>query len=376
MPKRRTSQTRITLQKQYVVYGDFMSVTEFDGVRVLDDEGEVVEGAEVPDLSDDELVGMYRHMLLARRFDERAVSLQRQGRMGTYPPVEGQEAAQVGSAYALGEDDWVVPSYRETAAFFVRGVEPRDVLLYWMGDERGNVPARRVFPIAVPIATHIPHATGLAWASKMKGEDAVVACYFGDGATSEGDFHEGLNFAGVYDVPAVFFCNNNGWAISVSRDQQTASETLAEKAEAYGFEGVRVDGTDPLASYAVMKDAVEKARGGGGGLRPTLVEAVQYRLGAHTTADDPTKYRDDEEVENWRERDPLPKYEKFLRNRGLLDDDAVEKMEAEVEEKVAEATEEAEALEPQETDAMFEHVFEETPEALREQAAEARRFDG
>ena len=263
-----------------------------DRVQVLDEDGRVVDGAAVPDLDEDELVEMYRQMRLARHFDERAVSLQRQGRMGTYPPLSGQEGAQVGSAAALEDQDWMVPSYREHGAAYVRGLELHETLRYWMGDERGNrLEGLRIFPVAVPIASQIPHATGAAWASRLEGndDDEAFICYFGDGATSEGDFHEGLNFAGVFDTPTVFFCNNNQWAISVPRERQTASETLAQKAHAYGFEGVQVDGMDPLATYQVTKAAIEKAKHPNPDeLRPTMVEAVQYRFGAHTTADDPS----------------------------------------------------------------------------------------
>ena len=344
-------------------------------VRVLDEEGGVV--GDVPDLSEEELVGIYRNMRLARHFDARAVSLQRQGRMGTYPPLSGQEGAQVASATALAADDWMVPSYREHAAAVVRGVGLKRTLLYWMGDARGNeVPADvNVFPVAVPIASQIPHATGMAWASKLKnrGEtpDAVL-CYFGDGATSEGDFHEGLNFAGVFDTPNVFFCNNNQWAISVPRSRQTASGTLAQKAEAYGFDGVQVDGMDPLAVYAVTEAALEKAKDPGEGeLRPTLIEAVQYRFGAHTTADDPSVYREEGEVERWRAKDPIPRLESYLRDRGVLDDDRVAAIGASVEERVADAIEAAESSPRPDPADMFEFVREEvTPQAR----AQAERF--
>jgi pyruvate dehydrogenase E1 component alpha subunit len=360
-----------------------MSTSERDRVRVLDEDGTVVDGATVPDLDDDSLVEMYRSMRLARHFDGRAVSLQRQGRMGTYPPLSGQEAAQIGSAMALDEGDWIVPSYREHAAAYVRGVGLDQTLRYWMGDERGNRHAGlNVFPVAVPIATQVLHATGAAMAADLAGEDETFLCYFGDGATSEGDFHEGLNFAGVFDVPAVFFCNNNQWAISVPREKQTASATLAQKANAYGFEGVLVDGMDPLAVYQVTKDAVAKAKrpeesgddAPGRATRPTLIEAVQYRFGAHTTADDPSVYRDDEEVERWKAKDPIPRLEAFLRERGILDDEAVEAIGTAIKDEVADAVEAAEGTERPAPADMFDHVHADRTERIDEQAAHLDRL--
>ncbi len=346
--------------------------TSDDLVRILDSDGELVEGADVPaELGDEDLIEMYRYMRLARHFDERAVSLQRQGRMGTYAPLSGQEGAQIGSTIALEDEDWLFPSYREHAASLVHGLPLEQTLRYWMGDESGNrVPDDvNLFTVAVPIATQIPHVTGAAWASKlMDDEDRAFIVHFGDGATSEGDFHEGLNFAGVFDVPAIFFCNNNQWAISVPRERQTASETIAQKATAYGFEGVQVDGMDPLAVYRVTKDALYKAKDPAGDeLRPTLIEAVQYRFGAHTTADDPSVYRDEEEVERWKELDPIPRLESFLTNTGRLDEEHIDAIETEIQEDVAEAIDAAEEAADPEPSEIFEHTFAERPAELTRQ---------
>ncbi|MFB6284142.1 MAG: pyruvate dehydrogenase (acetyl-transferring) E1 component subunit alpha [Halobacteria archaeon] len=340
-------------------------------LQVLDDDGHVINEEFEPEIRDEELVGMYEEMKLARRLDERSINLQRQGRIGTYPPLKGQEGGQIGSVYAIDpEVDWVVPSYREHAVNIHMGVDPTDVLLYWKGDERGTEYGEDVkaFTLSVPIATQVPHATGIAWGMKLRDEEGVVMTYFGDGATSEGDFHEGMNFAGVFDVPAVFFCNNNQYAISVPRERQTASQTIAQKAQAYGFEGVVVDGMDPLAVYAVTREAVEKARDPDPGeMRPTLIEAVEYRYGAHTTADDPTKYRSEEEVQKWRDKDPLPRFEKYLRRKGKLDDERISTIENQVEETVEHAVEKLEEIEAMEPESMFDHVYEErTPELERQ----------
>jgi pyruvate dehydrogenase E1 component alpha subunit len=338
--------------------------------RILDDEGQVVEGRSSPDIPDEELVEMYEEMTFARHFDERTVSLQRQGRMGTYAPIAGHEAAQVGSTFALGPEDWTFPTYRESAIALARDVPASDVLRYWKGYEEGNVALteERIFPINIVIGSLITHAAGMGMAFDYQSEANAVVCHFGDGATSEGDFHEGLNFAGVFDTPTVFFCNNNQWAISVPRDRQTASETIAQKALSYGFDGVRVDGMDPLAVYQVTKDALENAKDGQDGeTRPTLIESVQYRFGAHTTADDPTAYRDEEELERWQKKDPINRFEKYLRGTDRLDDERIEAIEDRNENRMKTAVQRMEALDEPDPKKMFDNVYEETPERLSRQ---------
>jgi pyruvate dehydrogenase E1 component alpha subunit len=336
-----------------------------DFVRTLAPDGTVV--GDVPDLSDDRLLAIYRDMQLTRHFDERMVSLQRQGRIGTYAPAAGQEASQVGSTHALAADDWLVYQYREHGAVAVRGLSAAYVT-YWMGHEHGNASLvdRHVAPLNITIADQIPHAVGMAWGARLRGDETVVVCHFGDGATSEGDFHEAANFAGVFETPCVLFCNNNGWAISHPAERQTAAATFAGKADAYGIDGVRVDGMDPLATYRVTRDAVARARRGDG---PTLVEAVQYRFGAHTTADDPSAYRDADEVDRWRDRDPLDRYEAFLRDRGVLDDGVVEEVDAEVRETVARLVDGAESFTARPTELFDDAFAEATPEVEAQRAA-------
>jgi len=337
-------------------------------VRVLDEEGRVVDEAAMPDLDDETLVGMYRDMRLTRHFDQRAINIQRQGRIGTFASGAGQEGAQIGSTYALAPDDWILYQYREHGAVVVRDLDA-GYLEYWMGHESGNASLadRHVFPLNIAIADHLPHAVGMAWASKLKDDGRATVVHFGDGATSEGDFHEAMNFAGVFDTPTVFFCNNNGWAISHPVENQTASDTIAVKADAYGMEGIRVDGMDPLACYAVTKEAVERARDPEAGeTRPTLIEAVTYRFGAHTTADDPTVYRDDAEVERWKERDPLQRFEAFLRRTGRLDDERDAAIQADIEEHVAAVIDEASETEA-DPESMFDHAYADLPPELQRQ---------
>ncbi|TKX59924.1 thiamine pyrophosphate-dependent dehydrogenase E1 component subunit alpha [Halorubrum sp. SS7] len=343
-----------------------------DLYRVLGPDGSPLPDATVPDLSDEEFRAIYRDLVVTRRFDERAVSLQRQGRIGTYAPCAGQEGSAVGSTHALADDDLISYQYREHGAVVVRDLLS-EYLPYWMGHEAGTeaIADGNVFPLNIGIAAHLPHAVGAAWAFDHRDEDRVVACHFGDGATSEGDFHEAMNFAGVFDTPTLFCCHNNGWAISIPESRQTASDTFAQKATAYGFDGVRVDGMDPLASYAVTREAAERARGGTDGddgdePRPVLIEFVEYRFGAHTTADDPSAYRDPDDVDPWRALDPLDRTEAFLRETGRIDDEGVAAIRDEADAVVADAIDFAESVDPDPAD-MFDHAYADLPPEIRRQ---------
>jgi pyruvate dehydrogenase E1 component alpha subunit len=310
-------------------------------------------------------VTLYRDMILLRSFDERAINLQRQGRIGTFPPSLGQEASEIGSTHAVRRSDWIVPSYRDHGALFVHGVPMENILLFAMGRTSSLSTAVKALPTSIPIATHLPHAVGVALASRRLGRDDIAITYFGDGATSEGDFHEAVNFAGVYKAPVIFFCQNNGWAISVPRAKQTASETLAQKAVAYGITGARVDGNDALAVHQVVSDAAARARAGEG---PTLVEAVTYRLGPHTTADDPTRYRPAEEFEDWKtHRDPLLKLGGYLLERNLATEAELNGWAEEARARVQQAVEAAEAVPMVKPRGMFEHVYQTMPAVLEDE---------
>lgn len=320
-----------------------------------------------PPLDDDTLKRFYRTMLLARRFDEFLLTLQHQGRIGTFAPVSGQEA-QLGTVAALRAEDWVVPSFRELAVNLWRGAPLDQILLYLSGYNEGGDPGEKArdLPMAIPVGTQIPHAVGLSYAARYQGRDDVALVFFGDGATSEGDFHEGLNFAGVFATPTIFFCQNNQWAISVPREHQTHSKTLAQKALAYGIPGVQVDGNDVLAVYQATREAVARARKGEG---PTLIESITYRLAAHTTADDPHRYRSEEEEEAWKKCDPLRRFRHYLEEKGLLDEGEVASMEKAIEKECKAAWQRAEERIAELTDptVMFDHQFAEMPDYLNEQ---------
>src|SRR6266446_6641961 len=333
-------------------------------LSILDSEGNLDTALE-PKLAADDLKRLYRAMVLGRRLDERMLKLQRQGRIGTFAPIKGQEAAQIGSVFTLRPADWLVPSFRETGAMLWRGWPIEKLLSLYAGRLEGSSPGpeQRDLLVTIPVATQLPHAVGIAYGIQYRGEDAVVMTYFGDGATSEGDFHEAANFAGVWHVPVVFVCQNNQWAISVPLKKQTNSRTIAQKAIAYGFPGIQVDGNDVLAVYAASREAVERARTGQG---PTLIECVTYRLGVHTTADDPTKYRTDEEVKFWEQKDPLTRFRAYLEKKKLLEPGLEEELDAEI----ARAVAVFESLPPADPLTMFEHAYGELPAHLRAERQE------
>lgn len=307
-------------------------------------------------------------MLLARRFDERLLQLQRQGRIGTFAPIQGQEASQIGAAAVLRDDDWMVPSFRETGAAIWRGIPLGGILLYNAGYNEGGAISDKQFtlPIAIPVGSQIPHAAGIGYALKHQKSDNIAMAFFGDGATSEGDFHEALNFASVFETPNVFVCQNNQWAISIPRKRQTRSKTLAQKALAYEMPGLQVDGNDVLAVYVAAAEAADRARSGEG---PTLIECVTYRMSVHTTADDPSRYRDDKEVEEWRKRDPIDRFQRYLKDRKLLSDGDIHDLEEEIEKRIDDAWKAcAEQMDEIGDPAdMFDHVYAEMPQHLREQ---------
>ena len=333
-------------------------------LSILDSDGNLDTALE-PDISPAELKRLYRGMLLGRRLDERMIRLQRQGRIGTFAPIKGQEASQIGAVSTLRPLDWVVPSFRETAAMLWRGWPIEKLLMLYAGYLEGGQPAddQHDLPITIPVATQMPHAVGLAYAAQYRGDDAVVMAFCGDGATSEGDFHEALNFAGVWHVPIVFLVQNNQWAISIPLKKQTHSRTIAQKALAYGLPGLQVDGNDVLAVHAACREAVERARAGDG---PTLIECVTYRLGVHTTADDPTKYRSAEEVEAWERKDPLTRFGAYLQKKNLLEDNINESVDADI----AAAVQRFEAAGPPDPLVMFDHAYGQRPPHLDAQRDE------
>jgi pyruvate dehydrogenase E1 component alpha subunit/2-oxoisovalerate dehydrogenase E1 component alpha subunit len=347
-------------------------------LQTLDLEGHAV--GPVPEIPAPDLVRLLRHMRTMRVLDQRMLSLQRQGRIGFYGTAAGQEAAVTGSAYALRPTDWVFPALREMGVSLWRGTSFREIVCQLIGNS-GDVLIGRQMPChfsdrkvltvawSSVIATQLPHAMGAAWAAKLQGHDTVMMGYLGDGATSTGDFHAAANFAGVLKAPVVFFIQNNQWAISVPLARQTASESLAIKAQGYGFPGVRVDGNDVLAVIAATREAVERARRGQG---PTLIEAITFRMGGHSSSDDPTRYRESGLVEEWQRRDPVARFTAYLRGLGLVKEGDEERWDAEADQAIANAVREAEALPPPPIESMFTDVYARMPRHIEEQMRYAK----
>ena len=338
---------------------------ERDLRRVID------EGREVDGLSEQDLLELHRQLVLLRTYDERSVVYHRQGRIGTYAIFWNHEAMQVGASYALEDDDWIFPSYRESAIGLLRGMPAATVLSWWRGHPAGwwNPADWNVASICVPIGTHVPHAAGLAWGKRLRGEKTCAIAFFGDGATSEGAFHEGANFAAVMRAPLVLLCNNNGWAISTPLEAQTAASTLADKAAGYGIPGVRVDGTDVLAVYEATRDAVTRARAGEG---PTFIEAVSYRTAPHATADDPSAYIDLARVEEERKRECLGRFEQYLRRLGVLSEERAKAARDEALQLMRDGIAAAEAEPPADVSLVFDATFAEPPASFGAELAELR----
>ena len=338
--------------------------------QILDTDGNQV--GEMPELSAERMLSLYRYMQLGRAFSNKIIALQRQGRATTFGSLVGQEATAVGIAAPLQQQDWLTTSYREIASLFVKGVPLPTVAYSFRGFTPQNWPAEtHCLPVQIVIGTQMLHAVGLAMAAKIAGDPVVAVGVCGDGATSEGDFNEALNFAGVYQAPVVLVVQNNGWAISVPRSKQSAAQTFASRGSGFGVPSELVDGNDILAVYDIMHKAVERARSGQG---PTLVETLTYRIGAHTTADDPTRYRDTAEVEAWQAKDPIARFQKFLIRRDLLTEDRVLHIVEEIEEEVNEAIRIAEAMPPMAPDSFFDYTMANLPPRLEEQRADLLHY--
>jgi 2-oxoisovalerate dehydrogenase E1 component alpha subunit len=343
-------------------------------LSLLDAAGEAVTSARLDMPPEDVLLALHRKMVLARRFDAQATALTKQGRLAVYPSARGQEASEVGAVAALRPQDWLFPTYRDSMAIVSRGVGPAEVLTLLSGNWHcGYDPyEHRVAPQCTPLATNALHAVGLAHAARLKGDDDVALVMLGDGATSEGDTHAALNFAAVWKAPVVFFVQNNGYAISVPLSKQTAAPSLAHKGIGYGLPGVLIDGNDAAAVYAAVRRALSSAASGGG---PALIEALTYRVEAHTNADDATRYRSQDEVRQWLSRDPLKRLRQYLITRGLLDEATLAALEAEAEAEAAALREVMNVGTVTDPAGLFQHVYAEQTPALRRQQQElAREF--
>jgi pyruvate dehydrogenase E1 component alpha subunit len=338
-------------------------------VRILSPDGALVGDAPF-DL--EETRRLFAAMVTARTYDHKATAMQKQGRLATYAPFEGQEACQIGSVAALRVDDWLVATYRDAGAMQYQGYPWKNLFLGRMGDERGGEapPDVNVMPPSITVGGHMIHAVGLGWAERLQGRDRVALTLFGDGATSEGDFHEAMNFAGVYATPTIFLCQNNGFAISMPTDRQTAAEHLVHKAVGYGMPGVQVDGNDLMAVFVATRDAVERARAGHG---PTFIEALTFRIGPHTTTDDAGRYRSEDAVEEWRTKDPIDRVRAYLRSNDAWDEEWEQETADTASDEIETAVADAEALESFETGGMFDRMFAEPTGAMDRQRGILRR---
>jgi pyruvate dehydrogenase E1 component alpha subunit len=358
----------ILLPAPETVYEQPIDLGQIECLQILNERGEA-DAARAPDLGDDELLRIHRAMVLTRRLDLRMLAMQRQGQMGTFAPGLGQEAAQIGQVYPMRQTDWFVPSYRSLGAQLWRGWTLEGLLLLWDGYFEGFEVPEGVndLPFSIVVGAHVPVAVGVAMGARQRGDDAAVLTNFGDGAISEGYVSEAFNFAALYQAPIVFVVENNGWAISVPAHKQSATPELARRGAGFGLPSIRVDGNDVLAMIVATTDAVARARAGGG---PTLIEAVTYRMSLHTTADDPTVYRRDEEVERWKPKDPLLRFEKYLSGKGLLDAEAIERIGVECEQEVLDARERFRQRARPNAREVFDYMYEQLPPWLKAQKRE------
>jgi pyruvate dehydrogenase E1 component alpha subunit len=344
--------------------GDF----KVNYLQVLNEKGKLDKKLK-PKLNNKDIKTIYEQMRLVRLYDEIALKLQRAGRMGTYPSLKGQEAIHVGSAFTLNNDDWIVPSFRTEGVLISRGVPIENIYDVYGGDERGYNIKQNIVPFAIPVGTQMLHACGIAYALKFKNKKAVAITYFGEGGTSEGDFHEAMNFAGIFKLPVIFICQNNQYAISVPVKKQTASETLAQKAIAYGFEGIKVDGNDVFAVFKVVKEAIEKAKKGKG---PTLIECFTYRMSDHTTADDAKKYRSEKEVKLWEKKDPIRRLEIFMLKKKIANKKYFLMVKEEAEKKVNLAVKKYESKQEAPAEDILKYIYKELPENMQDQLQELK----
>lgn len=341
--------------------------------QVIDNDGKVINKEWMPKIDNESLVEAYKGMLFARLADLQTVSYQRQGRIFTYPPNYGQEAISAAVGVHMRDNDWLVPAFREMGAMLSKGVSLKELFLYFMGYEEGSAfkKAKNTLPISVPISSQLLHAAGVGYAVKYKKEDKVVFTFVGDGGTSEGDFHEGVNFAGVWKAPVIFIIQNNQYGISTPTRMQTASESLAIKALAYGVKGIQVDGNDFFAMYKTIEESVKMCKNGEG---PILIEAVTYRKGAHTTSDDPTKYRTKEEEEEWDLKDPMKRFKEYLISNNLWSQKEEDKIIPQYKEEIDRQFIEAEHHPPYQFEDIFKYHYAEMPDDLKEQQLYHERF--